>query len=203
MNIDMATMTLAPTHPNRALTGRRDRDVGVLPRIGGGSWVNLAVLGLALGFVAMGASSLDLGPQECGLGLASGEKFGPMGQVPWPPGPRSLAGPGDSEHRPDPTHRERPAFHGTRSLARCSCVDPGGLAPDAGHVPEVRHPRRDHPRILLVRESRRDRPLADRRPRPDPRAGDARGDRPTPDEGLGLVAGLWTSLASWGEDGRP
>ena len=46
------------------VTGRLDRDVRVLPRIGGGSWVNLAVLGLALGFVAMGASSLDLGPEE-------------------------------------------------------------------------------------------------------------------------------------------
>ncbi len=81
MNMDMATMTLAPAHPNRALRADSTATSRVLPRIGGGSWVNLAVLGLALGFVAMGASSLDLGPQEARLGLASGEKIGPMGQA--------------------------------------------------------------------------------------------------------------------------
>jgi len=45
------------------------------------SWVLLSVIGLALGFVVLGAESLDLGPQEARLGLAAGEQPGPVGQV--------------------------------------------------------------------------------------------------------------------------
>lgn len=43
--------------------------------------MRLAVLGLlAAGFVLIGGASLDLGPIEARLGLATGERFGPLGQ---------------------------------------------------------------------------------------------------------------------------
>ncbi len=41
----------------------------------------IAVIGLALGFVVLGADALDLGPQEARLGIAAGERPGPVGQV--------------------------------------------------------------------------------------------------------------------------
>ena len=44
-----------------------------------GARVILAVL--ALFFVILGATNLDLGPAEARLGLAAGEKLGPLGQV--------------------------------------------------------------------------------------------------------------------------
>jgi len=45
------------------------------------SWLRLVWIGLALVFVVVGAIDLDLGPLEARLGLAAGEKPGPMGQV--------------------------------------------------------------------------------------------------------------------------
>jgi len=48
-----------------------------LPALGGG----LALLVLALVFVVVGATDLDLGPQDARLGLAAGERLGPLGQV--------------------------------------------------------------------------------------------------------------------------
>ena len=41
----------------------------------------LIMVGLALFFVILGAINLDLGPAEARLGLAAGEKLGPLGQV--------------------------------------------------------------------------------------------------------------------------
>lgn len=45
------------------------------------SWVRLAWVSLALVFVIVGAIDLDLGPVEARLGLAAGERAGPVGQV--------------------------------------------------------------------------------------------------------------------------
>jgi hypothetical protein len=47
------------------------------------SWLlaRLAAVGLALAFVALGAEGLDLGPRDARLGLAAGERPGPLGQV--------------------------------------------------------------------------------------------------------------------------
>ena len=39
------------------------------------------MVGLALFFVILGAFNLDLNPSEARLGLAAGEKLGPLGQV--------------------------------------------------------------------------------------------------------------------------
>ena len=41
----------------------------------------LALAGLAAFFVLLGAIDLDLGPSDARLGLAAGERFGPLGQV--------------------------------------------------------------------------------------------------------------------------
>ena len=64
------------------VTGRLDRDPAAYCRgsaVGRGSiWpCSVSLWGLS----PFGASSLDLGPQEARLGLASGEQFGPMGQA--------------------------------------------------------------------------------------------------------------------------
>jgi hypothetical protein len=44
-------------------------------------WARLALFALALGFVGLGAIDLDLGGAEGRLGLAAGERVGPLGQV--------------------------------------------------------------------------------------------------------------------------
>ena len=41
----------------------------------------LIMIGLSLFFVILGAINLDLNPAEARLGLAAGEKLGPLGQV--------------------------------------------------------------------------------------------------------------------------
>ena len=79
MNLEIASMTRVHPQPNRAI--RADSGVCALPGAPGGSWARLAVVGLALVFVAVGAGGLDVGPQEARLGLAAGERIGPMGQV--------------------------------------------------------------------------------------------------------------------------
>ena len=62
MNLEMASMTRVHPHPNRAI--RADSGACALPGPPCGVWASLAVVGLALVFVAAGASGLDLGPQE-------------------------------------------------------------------------------------------------------------------------------------------
>ena len=79
MNLEIASMTRVHPHPNRAI--RADSGTCALPGPPCGVWASLAVVGLALLFVAAGASGLDLGPQEARTGLAAGERAGPMGQV--------------------------------------------------------------------------------------------------------------------------
>jgi hypothetical protein len=56
---------------------------GTLPSQRVSRWLiaPLAVIGLALGFVALGAENLDLSPVEARLGLAAAESAGPVGQV--------------------------------------------------------------------------------------------------------------------------
>jgi hypothetical protein len=79
MNLEIASMTRVHPQPNRAI--RADSGVCALPAAPGGSWARLAVVGLALVFVAAGAGGLDVGPREARLGLAAGERVGPMGQI--------------------------------------------------------------------------------------------------------------------------
>ncbi len=79
MNLEIASMTRAHPHQNRAI--RADSGTCALPGPPAGSWTGLALVGLALMFVALGASGLDVGPREARLGLAAGERVGPMGQV--------------------------------------------------------------------------------------------------------------------------
>jgi hypothetical protein len=79
MNLEIASMTRVHPHPNRAL--RADSGACALPGSPSGWWAILAVLVLALVFVVAGAGGLDLGPQEARVGLAAGERIGPVGQV--------------------------------------------------------------------------------------------------------------------------
>jgi hypothetical protein len=52
-----------------------------VPRASDARWAQLVVLALAIVFVIVGATDLDLGPAEGRLGLAAGERVGPLGQV--------------------------------------------------------------------------------------------------------------------------
>jgi hypothetical protein len=52
-----------------------------VPRAASLWWTRLALVALAIGFVIVGATDLDLGPAEGRLGLAAGERVGPLGQV--------------------------------------------------------------------------------------------------------------------------
>ncbi|MFI5456678.1 MAG: hypothetical protein ACHRXM_14615 [Isosphaerales bacterium] len=79
MNTDSALVSVA--RPLKSRTIRTDHAVclvaGVLPA----TWARLVLVGLALAFVVLGATDLDLGPLEARLGLAAGERLGPLGQV--------------------------------------------------------------------------------------------------------------------------
>jgi hypothetical protein len=61
------------------------RRLRVDPQVAGvdpdGPWRLPLLVVLACGFVLIGAARLDLGPDEARLGLAAGEKFGPLGRV--------------------------------------------------------------------------------------------------------------------------
>jgi hypothetical protein len=65
----------------RSGTFRVDREAGTLSWSPPRHWAQLAVAALAVFFVLLGAIDLDLGPGEARLGLASGERPGPLGQV--------------------------------------------------------------------------------------------------------------------------
>jgi hypothetical protein len=76
------------------------------------------VLSMALFFVILGATNLDLGPAEARLGLAAGERLGPVGQVfgywapdVWPAQvvPSYLLGRLEPFHRPTPASVRWPA----------------------------------------------------------------------------------------------
>jgi hypothetical protein len=60
---------------------RADGACPLVLALGTAWWAPLALLALAIGFVVMGATDLDLGPAEGRLGLAAGERLGPLGQV--------------------------------------------------------------------------------------------------------------------------
>ena len=169
----------------------------------------LIMVGLALFFVILGAINLDLGPAEARLGLAAGEKLGPLGQVfgywapdLWPAqvipslvlgqpggvrtsqfGSRTLAGRIGGNHR----RMDDRAKHGQGAWAArwCSFWD------------------------LLVRQPGADRSIGGNRPGPDHGIGHAGVDRPADHAWLGpgcrTVGGPGVSggrLASPGRD-RP
>ena len=101
-------------------------------------------------------------------------------------GAGSLAGPGLAESRPDPAHPDRPADDGRGPLARRAGGDRRRVAPGLGHVPAVRHARRDRPGIRVVRQPGDHRSIGRFEDRADPRAGHAGCDRPHPDARFGL-----------------
>jgi hypothetical protein len=76
-----AAVSAAVARPPLSRFVRTDRAAWMIRRPLGVSWPAIAYFGLALVFVIMGAIDLDLGPLEARLGLAAGERFGPMGQV--------------------------------------------------------------------------------------------------------------------------
>ena len=65
----------------RARTFRVDRETGTVSWSPPRHWERLALAALAIFFVLVGAIDLDLGPGEARLGLAAGERPGPLGQV--------------------------------------------------------------------------------------------------------------------------
>jgi hypothetical protein len=82
------------------------------------AFARLLVTGLGLFFVILGATNLDLGPSEARLGLAAGERLGPLGQVfgywapdVWPAQvvPSYLLGRLEPFHRPTPAAVRWPA----------------------------------------------------------------------------------------------
>ena len=171
----------------------------------GGIWASLAVVGLALGFVVVGRrAAWTSGPQEARLGLAAGERIGPMGQVLgyWAPDlwPAQVL-PSLALTRLTPSGRPTTA---RGPLAGRAGGDPRRVDPGPGDVPDLRHPRRDLLRILLVQQPGRDRSLGRRGPRPDPRAGHAGGHRPLADAAVRTGSpGSGPPWRSWRADGRP
>ena len=79
MNLDVAAVPRA--HPPRTRTVRTDWAGPAMPRPPGVIGLRLVLAGLALGFVVLGVAALDVGPSEARLGLAAGERIGPLGQV--------------------------------------------------------------------------------------------------------------------------
>src|ERR1017187_2259552 len=65
----------------RPKTLRIDRETGVFSWSPPVFWDRLVLAALAIFFVLVGAIDLDLGPSEARLGLAAGERPGPLGQV--------------------------------------------------------------------------------------------------------------------------
>lgn len=65
----------------RPRTFRVDRETGTLSWSPPRYWNALALAALAAFFVLIGATDLDLGPNDSRLGLAAGERLGPLGQV--------------------------------------------------------------------------------------------------------------------------
>jgi hypothetical protein len=79
--MDSEPSAMAPAHPARTRPTRVDR-AGPTPwGLSEGTCVGLAVVGLALGFVILGAEGLDVGRADARLALAAGESVGPLGQV--------------------------------------------------------------------------------------------------------------------------
>ncbi len=79
MNAEVATLTVAQPQTKRAV--RADCPAPALSSLPSElcTWLVLAVL--AVLFVAIGAVSLDVDRQDARLGLAAGERVGPMGQI--------------------------------------------------------------------------------------------------------------------------
>ena len=65
----------------RSRSFRVDREAGTVSWSPPRHWERLALAALAIFFVLVAAIDLDLGPGEARLGLASGERPGPLGQV--------------------------------------------------------------------------------------------------------------------------
>jgi len=79
MNTDPALVSVA--RPLKSRTLRTDHAACLVPGLLSASWARFVLVGLALAFVVAGAIDLDLGPLEARLGLAAGERLGPLGQV--------------------------------------------------------------------------------------------------------------------------
>jgi hypothetical protein len=79
MNRDVAAV--APAHPPRTRAIRTDGAAQAVARPPGVIGLRLVLAGLALGFVVVGVAGLEVGPLEARLGLAAGERIGPLGQV--------------------------------------------------------------------------------------------------------------------------
>jgi len=79
MNTGPALISLPRPSKSRIL--RRDQVACLVAGLRHASWARCVLVGLALGFVVAGAIDLDLGPLEARLGLAAGERLGPLGQV--------------------------------------------------------------------------------------------------------------------------
>ncbi len=79
MSTDPPMATMARLFKSR--TFRVDRETGTLSWSPPRHWDQIALLALAILFVLVGAIDLDLGPAEARLGLAAGERPGPLGQV--------------------------------------------------------------------------------------------------------------------------
>ena len=65
----------------RHKTLRVDSETGTLSLTPPRHWDRIALVALAAFFVLVGAIDLDLGPADARLGLAAGERPGPLGQV--------------------------------------------------------------------------------------------------------------------------
>jgi hypothetical protein len=79
MSTEPTLAPLARLLPQR--TVRVDRESGTVSWSVPRYWQGLVLAALATFFVVVGAIELDLGPGEARLGLAAGERPGPLGQV--------------------------------------------------------------------------------------------------------------------------
>ena len=151
----------------------------------GRTCARLIMVGLALFFVILGAIDLDLGPAEARLGLAAGEKPGPLGQVfgYWAPDlwpaqviPSFVLGRLEAFGRPSSAAVRWPAAHGGYPRRMDDRAEHG-----QGPWAACRRAIWD----LLVRQPGTDRSIVGDRPRPDRGTGHPGVDRPAHHAGFG------------------